>query len=138
MHDQHHKMTEHLFQSFTIIYVMSKCFVQAFKPCRKGLGHGHPAWCCRAKRQENLLWATRALRSLRQRKISCLSRRKKACNMHPTTNPCNTNEPHHLLLLPCVMSVGHMLGNGQRGHCPPAVLGVLLVSLLPTSPRTSW
>lgn len=30
---------------------MSKCFTQAFGPLMKGLGHGHAAWCGRAKHQ---------------------------------------------------------------------------------------
>lgn len=89
------------------------------------------------KRQEKLPWVTRALTSPGQRKISCLSRRKKGCYMNPTTNSCNSNNPWLLLLLPCTTSVSPMFGNRQRGLCL-AMLDVLLAYLLPASPRTSW
>lgn len=66
---------------------MSKCFVQAFGPHTRGLlcGAAGPS-------QEGLLWATRALRSPGQRKISCLNRRKNGCNI----DPCNKSLQHEL------------------------------------------
>lgn len=82
--------------------------------------------------QEKLLWATEALSSPGQRKISCLSRRK-ARNINPTTNPCKTNNPRLLLLPPCVVSIGPMFGTGERGLCP----AVLPACLPPASPGTS-
>lgn len=40
------------FGSFTIVCVMSGCFVQVlFGSCRERFGHGLSAWCCRAKHQ---------------------------------------------------------------------------------------
>jgi len=87
--------------------------------------------------KEKFLGSTRALSSPGQEKIYCLSRRKKGCNINPTTNPCNTNKPRLLLLLPHAVSISPMFGNGQSGLCL-ATLVVLLARLLPASPGRSW